>query len=83
MPPPQFLENMVTLCFGRLFSKKNSVIRLKSNILAPQKFWAGLATDPRFAHEFKETFIKLRHFSTMAHVSSLATALFHNLYLVL
>jgi len=32
------------LCFERRFSKQNSVIRLKSNILAPQNFWAGYAT---------------------------------------
>jgi len=48
MPPPRFLENIVILCFKRRFSKQNSVIRLKSNILAlpnfcpPQIF--GLAT---------------------------------------
>jgi len=39
--PPKFLENLVILCFERGFSKQNSVIRLKSNILAPQSF--GLA----------------------------------------
>ena len=42
--PPKFLENIVILCFERRFSKQNSVIRLKSNILAPPKFWAGYAT---------------------------------------
>ena len=36
--PPKFLESIVILCFGRRFSKQNSVIRLKSNILAPQIF---------------------------------------------
>jgi len=36
--PPQ----IVILCCERHFSKQNSVIRLKSNILAPQIF--GLAT---------------------------------------
>ena len=35
---PQFLENIVILCFKRRFSKQNSVIRLKSSILAPAKF---------------------------------------------
>jgi len=35
---PQFLENIVILCFERRFSKQNSVTRLKSNILAPQIF---------------------------------------------
>jgi len=33
--PPTFLENIVILCFERRFSKQNSVIRLKTNILAP------------------------------------------------
>jgi len=54
--PPQNLENIVILCFERRFSKQNSVIRLKSNILAPtnffapknflapQSFWVGYAT---------------------------------------
>ena len=45
--PPKILENMVILCFERRFSKQNSVIRLKSNILPPlQNFWAGYATEP-------------------------------------
>jgi len=44
------LENIVILCFERHFSKQNSVIRLKSNILAlPPNFWAGCATVPIFA----------------------------------
>jgi len=30
--PPQFLENVVILCFERRFYKQNSVNRLKSNI---------------------------------------------------
>jgi len=38
MAPFKFLENIVILCFERRFSKQNSVIRLKSNILAPQNF---------------------------------------------
>jgi len=42
--PSKFLENIVILCFERLFSMQNSVIRLKSNILAPANFWAGYAT---------------------------------------
>jgi len=37
--PPKFLENTVILCF-----EQNSVIRLKSNVLAPPNFWAGYAT---------------------------------------
>jgi len=38
-----FLENTVILCFEMRFSKPNSVIRLKSNILPPHKMF-GLAT---------------------------------------
>jgi len=34
MPPPKFVENIVILCFESFFSKQNSVIRLKLNILA-------------------------------------------------
>jgi len=33
--PPKFFENIAILCFERRFSKQNSVIRLKSNILPP------------------------------------------------
>jgi len=33
MHPPKFVENIVILCFERRFSKQNSVIRLKLNIL--------------------------------------------------
>jgi len=44
MATPKFLENIVILCFERRFSKQNSVIRLQSNILPPQHFWAGYAT---------------------------------------
>jgi len=36
--PPKFLENIAILCFERRFSKQNSVIRLKQNILAAPKF---------------------------------------------
>jgi len=35
---PKVLENIVILFFERRFSKQNSVIRLKSNILPPKKF---------------------------------------------
>ena len=42
--PPKFLENIVILCFERRFSKQNSVIRLKSDILHPPNFWTGYAT---------------------------------------
>jgi len=51
--PPQFLENMVILCFERRFSKQNSVIRLISNILPPSKFPPkifGLATTLALMH---------------------------------
>ena len=42
--PPNFWKTVI-LCFERHFSKQNSVVRLKSNILPPPKFWAGYATD--------------------------------------
>jgi len=66
--PPKFLGNIVILCFGRRFSKQNSVIRLKSNILAPpnsplQIF--GLATPlfakPLFTAELKFLEVLQRH----------------------
>ena len=41
---PKFVENIVSLSFERRFYKQNRVNRLKSNILAPQNFWAGYAT---------------------------------------
>jgi len=47
---PKFVENRVIFCFERPFSRQNSVIRLKSNILAPKfirsppNFWVGYAT---------------------------------------
>ena len=41
---PKFLEHIVILFFERRYPKQNSVIRLKSKIFAPQKFWAGYAT---------------------------------------
>jgi len=45
MVPPKLLENIVILCVERRFSKQNSVIRLKSNILAPSpNFCAGYDT---------------------------------------
>ena len=40
--PPQFLENIVILCFEKRFSEQDSVIRLKSNILAPLKYLGRL-----------------------------------------
>ena len=50
MFPKNFLENTVILCFEGRFSKQNSVIRLKSNILPPPSFlarpnfWTGYST---------------------------------------
>jgi len=41
-PSTKFLENIFIFCFEKRFSKQNSVIRLKSNILAPQKFLGWL-----------------------------------------
>jgi len=46
IPPLKFLEHIVLLCFERRFPKENSVIRLKSNILAStkclgwQRYWS-------------------------------------------
>jgi len=37
--PPTCLENIAILRFERRFSEQNSVIRLKSNILSPPKFF--------------------------------------------
>jgi len=40
MPPPKFVKNIVILCFERRFSKQNSVIRLKLNILVyAAEYW--------------------------------------------
>jgi len=36
--PPKFLENIVIFCFERRFPRQNSVIGLKSNILASPNF---------------------------------------------
>jgi len=46
---PNVLEDIVILCFERRFSKQNSIIHLKSSILARPKFFGpsqifGLAT---------------------------------------
>jgi len=35
--PPKFVTYMVSLCFERRHPKQNTVTRLKSNILVPQK----------------------------------------------
>jgi len=40
MALPKFLEHIVILCFERRFSKQNSVIRPKANILAPCNIFA-------------------------------------------
>ena len=40
--PPNIFRKYSHLCFERPFSKQNSVIRLKSNILAPPKFLGWL-----------------------------------------
>ena len=50
---PKFLENTVILCFERRFSKQDSVIGLKPNILAPPKFWAGYATGAALSQKKK------------------------------
>ena len=38
---PNFLEYLGILCFKWQYLKQNTVARLKSNILAHPKFWAG------------------------------------------
>jgi len=45
-----------------------------------QKFCLGWSKTriPRFAHELKKTFIKWRHFTTKAHVSTVGTLLFYS-----
>jgi len=43
MPPKKCLENIAILCFERRFAKQNSVIRLKSKLLAPPNFCADYA----------------------------------------
>ena len=49
--PPKFLENIVILCFERRFSKQNSVIRLKLNILVyTSEYWQY--TLPNTAYTF-------------------------------
>jgi len=37
--PPKFFDDVVIFCFERSFSKQNSVIRQKSNILAAPQFF--------------------------------------------
>jgi len=50
-------KNIVVLCFERRLSKQNSVIRLKSSILAPQKIpppflgWLRHCLGPAGGHE--------------------------------
>jgi len=51
MPPPKFVENIVILCFERRFSKQNSVIRLKLNILVhTAEYWQY--TLPKTVYKF-------------------------------
>jgi len=47
MAPLKILEHIVILCFERRFSKQNSFIRLKSNILSPQIFGLHWYTNTR------------------------------------
>jgi len=42
MIPQKFLKNIVILWFQRRFSKQNSVIRLKSNIMGSPNFLGWL-----------------------------------------
>jgi len=51
MPPPKYVENIVILCFERCFSKQNSVIRLKLNILEyTAEYWQY--TLPKTVYKF-------------------------------
>jgi len=51
MPSPKFVENIVILCFERRFSKQNSVIRLKLNILVyTAEYWQY--TPPKTVYTF-------------------------------
>jgi len=43
-PTPQIFRKYSHFVLREGFSKQNVAIRLKSNILAPQNFWAGYAT---------------------------------------
>ena len=54
MGPLKSFENIVILCFERRFSKQNSVIRLKSNILPPPNIWSGYGT-VTILKQFNET----------------------------
>ena len=59
--PPKFLEHTVILCFERRFPKQNSFIRLKSNSVAPLKFFAPpqifeLATTLSLCHHSNQDF---------------------------
>jgi len=58
MPPAKCLENIVILCIERRFSEQNSVSRLKSNILDPQRFcatdWSCLGVEPAELSETAE-----------------------------
>jgi len=63
MALPKFLENIVILCFERRFSKQNSVIRLKSNILTPKflgwlRHWLGLQKMERHKVKHELSFLQ-------------------------
>jgi len=56
--PLKLLGNIVILCFERRFSKRNCDIRLKSNILPPQKI-SGLAASLLLAGCFSDTLLQI------------------------
>ena len=58
MAPPKCLENIVTLCFEKRFSKQNSVIRLKSYTLTPPKFFGH----PKFLGWLRHWYISVTSF---------------------
>ena len=59
--PPKFLEHIVILCLERQYSRQNSVIRLKSNILLlPKFFWL-----PTFLGWLRYFFANIQWFPSM------------------
>jgi len=66
---PKFLENIVILCFERRFFKHNRAIRLKSNILAPQKFlgWLHHWVLPAFVTKKLPERLGLHHYAVNTH----------------
>ena len=72
--PPKGLENIVILCFESRFSKQNSVIGLKSNILPPKI--SGLATPSAWftcrLYRLKARASRSKVSPTVVHIESMA-----------